>query len=163
MADVLGVDKELGFSLSTDKYFSEMKKVHFISADHGGNYDFGEGMNNIYALSEKTEIVEYSDGEVHLAANPYGEGRGVYIAGLPYNHDNTRLLLRSLYYAAHKEGELHKWFAENAALEVHAYPQMGKYAVLNNSNQAQSSLIYDGTGASFEVDLPPGGMRWFEM
>ena len=75
LANVLGVDKELGFSLSTDKYFINPVENHFISAD-STQFNFGEGMKNIYALSEETEIIEYSNGEVHLSAHPFGEGRG---------------------------------------------------------------------------------------
>lgn len=162
LADALGVDKELGFSLSTDKYFHEVTEEHFITKDHSRDFDFGESMKNIYALTNKTEILEYSNGEVHLAANQYGKGRAVYIAGLPYSPDNTRLLLRSLYYAANKEKELYKWFAENTSVEVHAYPSIKKYAVLNNSDQGQASIIH-ADGKTFTVELAPEEIRWFEM
>ena len=62
--------------------------------------DFGEGMKNVYALGPDTEIVEYSNHEVHLSAHSYGKGRSVYLAGLPYSRENTRILLRSMFYAA---------------------------------------------------------------
>ena len=156
------MDKELGFSLSTDKYFHNVTEEHFITQDHGGTFDFGESMKNVYALTRETEILEYSNGEVHLAANQYGKGRAVYIAGLPYSHKNTRLLLRSLYYAASKEEELYKWFAENTSVEVHAYPSIKKYAVLNNSDQKQNTVVHAG-GKTFTVELEPEEIRWFEM
>ncbi|MGR5914233.1 lacto-N-biose phosphorylase central domain-containing protein [Bacillus pacificus] len=44
--NVLGVDKELGFSLSTDKYFINPVENHFISAD-SIQFDFG-GRNEKY-------------------------------------------------------------------------------------------------------------------
>ncbi len=163
LADALGVDKELGFSLSTDKYFTEEVNEHFITADIEDSIDFGESMKNIYALSEDTEIIEYSNGEIHLAANEYGKGRCVYIAGLPYNEDNTRLLLRSMFYSANKEEELYRWFAENTSVEVHAYPEIKKYAIVNNSDEMQDSIIYDGDGNSFQVKLEPGEIRWAEI
>lgn len=163
LADALGVDKELGFSLSTDKYFTTEVKEHFITKDLVEPIDFGEGMKNIYALSESTEIIEYSNGEIHLAANSYGKGRGVYIAGLPYNIDNTRLLLRSMFYSANKEEELYKWFAENTSVEVHAYPEIKKYAIVNNSDVSQESIIYDGKGNPFKVKLEAGEIRWAEI
>lgn len=162
LADALGVDKELGFTLNTDKYYTEVTAGHFITEDNEDGFDFGESMKNIYALSENTEILEYSNGEVHLAVNKYGNGRCVYIAGLPYNNDNTRLLLRSMYYAANKEGELYKWFAESTAVEVHAYPEINKYAVLNNSDREQRSAIYDGDGKKMKVKLKACEIRWFE-
>jgi len=66
----LGVDKELGFSLSTDKYFTKEKEQHFITEDTRKNSEnrkdifFGESMKNIYALYENTEILEFSNGEI---------------------------------------------------------------------------------------------------
>ena len=163
MADVLGVDKELGFSLSTDKYFTEMRERHFLKEDRKGAFDFGESVKNVYALSEETEIVEFSDGEVHISAHDYGEGRGVYIAGLPYSYENTRLLLRSLYYSAHKEENMKHWYADNPLCEVHAYPETGKYAVVNNSEKAQSTTVYNGAGESAGMCLEGSQILWRDM
>lgn len=160
LADVLGVDKELGFTLSTDKYFNKAVDEHFITQDRTEPFDFGESMGDVYALSERTEVVEFSDGEVHIAANRYGQGRGVYIAGLPYSLENTRLLMRALYYAAGKESHLKKWFAENPCCEVHAYPEQGKYAVLNNTVEEQSTVVYDGEGTHAEYTIAPGAILW---
>ncbi len=162
LANALGVDKELGFSLSTDKYFVTPVEEHFISADTT-QFDFGEGMKNIYALTDKTEIIEYSNGEVHLASNDFGKGRCVYMAGLPYSEENTRLLLRSLFYAAHKEEEFHKWHASNIYCEVHAYPSVKKVAIINNSPEEQTTFVYDGDGNRKEVTLAPSEIRWEGM
>ncbi len=163
LADVLGVDKELGYSLNTDKYFVEPTEGHFITADCGEVYDFGESMKNVYALSGETEILEYSNEEIHLAANKYGEGRSVYIAGLPYGHSNTRLLLRSMFYAANQEEKMYRWFAENTAVEVHAYPEIGKFAIVNNADSDETSLIYDGEGRKNEVQLQAGEIQWHTL
>lgn len=160
LADALGVDKELGFTLHTDKYFHTPLASHFITEDVVEELDFGEGMRNIYALNENTEIISYSNGEVHLGAHTYGKGRGVYIAGLPYSTQNTRVLLRSLYYAAHKEEEFKKWYADNLYCEVHAYPDNNMYAILNNTNQEQKTNVYDGEGNHVAVTLAPGEIRW---
>ncbi|MCC8101397.1 MAG: 1,3-beta-galactosyl-N-acetylhexosamine phosphorylase, partial [Clostridiales bacterium] len=173
LADVLGVDKELGFTLSTDKYYRKVARGHFITADlRKGSLeaacstcpiDFGESMKNIYATEADTEIIEYSNDEVHAAAHPYGMGYGVYFAGLPYSFENTRILLQALYYAAGKPEEMKKWFASNPACEVHAYPENGKYAVLNNTSESQTTAVYDGNGRKSECSLLPGGMLWMDM
>lgn len=160
LAEAFGVDKEVGFSLSMDKYFVTPVKEHYITKGRTSDFDFGESMKNVYALSESTEIIEYSNGEIHLAANTYGKGRTVYAAGLPYSPENTRLLMRSMFYAAHKERELEKWFADNIYCEVHAYPDSKKYAVVNNSDQKQSTLVFDGEGNSVRLDLEPCGIYW---
>lgn len=163
LADVLGVDKELGFSLSSDKYFTKACGNHYITEDRTGAFDFGESMHNVYALDGDTEILEFSDGEVHAAAHAYGRGRSVYFAGLPYSAENTRLLLRALYYAAGQEEALYRWYADNPLCEVHAYPEAGEYAVLNNSAEQQITKIYDGAGRITTETLAPGAILWKEM
>ncbi len=160
LADVLGVDKELGFSLSTDKYFTRVKEEHFLSRDRKEDFSFGESMHNVYALSEETEIVEYSGHEVHLSAHAYGKGRGIYLAGLPYSDENTRLLLRCLYYSASREENLSRWYADNPYCEVHAYPEQGSYAVVNNSSREQKTLVYNGDGKAEEITLADGEIIW---
>lgn len=163
LADVLGVDKELGYSLSTDKYFVKQLDRHFITEDLAGSIDFGEGMKNVYALGPDTEIAEYSNHEVHLSAHPYGKGRGVYIAGLPYSYGNTRLLIRSLFYAASRESQMKRWYADNLYCEVNAYPETGRYAVVNNSSSAQTTQVYDGQGNGRTLDLEPCEIKWYAI
>lgn len=162
LAQALGVDKENSFTLHTDKYFHDVCESHFITQDLVEAMDFGEGMRNIYANSADTQILSYHNGEVELATHTYGKGRCVYIAGLPYSEQNTRVLMRSLYYAANKEKEFTHWYADNLYCEVHAYPQIHQYAILNNTNMKQTTLVYDGKGKVNEVTLNPGEIRWEE-
>ena len=160
LADILGVDKELGFTLSTDKYFKTALDSHFITEDRNSDFDFGESKHDIYALSAATEIIEYSNNEVHMAANAYGKGRGVYISGLPYSYENTRLLMRAMFYAASREDRYHIWYADNLNCEVNAYPESGKYAILNNSNETQTTKFYDGEGNCETITLEPCEILW---
>ena len=169
LAQVLGVDKELGFSLSTDKYFTKEKGKHFITEDvrknseNGKDIFFGESMKNIYALYENTEILEFSNGEIHLSSHDFGKGRGIYIAGLPYSDENTRLLWRALHYAAHKENEFNKWNCTNVHCEVHIYPEKNKIAYINNSIEEQVTEVYNERGASKTIKLNPGEIIWEEL
>ena len=169
LAQVLGVDKELGFSLSTDKYFTKEKGKHFITEDvrknseNGKDIFFGESMKNIYALYENTEILEFSNGEIHLSSHDFGKGRGIYIAGLPYSDENTRLLWRALHYAAHKENEFNKWNCTNVHCEVHMYPEKNKIAYINNSTEEQVTEVYDERCASKTIKLNPGEIIWEEL
>lgn len=160
LADIMGVDKELGFTLSTDKYFKTALDAHFITEDRISDFDFGESKHDIYALSANTEIIEYSNNEVHMASNRYGKGRGVYISGLPYSYENTRLLMRAMFYAAGKEDQYHIWYADNLNCEVNAYPESGKYAILNNSNETQTTNFYDGDGNCESITLEPREILW---
>ena len=159
LSDILGVDKELGFSLSTNKYFEDLTEDHFINQNRT-EYDFGESVHNIYSTNENTTILEYSNNEIHLATSSYGEGRSVYIAGLPYSIENTRLLLKSLVYAAGKEDEYHIWHSTNPNCEINVYPETNYYGIINNSMEAQETEIFDGDGNSKIYHLEPSELLW---
>ena len=60
LSDVLGADREMGFSMSTDKYneLSPKYRDHFILEDIKGEIDFGEGKNRIYAQGANYEILD---------------------------------------------------------------------------------------------------------
>ncbi len=161
LASALGVEKELGFSLSTDKYFNTAASSHFITEDNL-SWNFGESMHNVYAVSALTQILEYSNGEIHASANTYGLGRCVYLAGLPYSHENTRILLRALYFAAGKEAAFYTWHCSNVFCEIHAYPDTQKFAVVNNTDKPQQTIVYQTKEVFFTVDLAPCEIRWME-
>lgn len=169
LSDVLGVDEEKGLTLSEDKYNIE-KKAHFITEDITGEIDYGEGKKNIYALSG-TEVLDIeisprfkrsvNVGEVKLAANEYGRGRGVYIAGLPYSAQNARLLLRALFWSANKENEMKKAYSSNINVDCSYYPEQGKYALVNNTNDKQETVFYNVQGGKEKVTLSAGEIGWF--
>ena len=162
LASALGVEKETGFTLGFDKYNWDEHPDHFILADCKGEVDFGEGKKNIYAL-EGTEILVQREKEVQMAVNGFGEGRCVYISGLPYSFVNSRILYRAILWSAHGEDDLYRWFSTNYNVEVHAYVKNGKYCVVNNTYEPQSTTVYTGDGSSFQLDLGANEMRTFEI
>ena len=162
LASALGVEKETGFTLGYDKYNWDEHPDHFILADCKGEVDFGEGKKNIYAL-EGTEILVQREKEVQMAVNGFGEGRCVYISGLPYSFENSRILYRAILWSAHGEDDLYRWFSTNYNVEVHAYVKNGKYCVVNNTYEPQSTTVYTGDGSSFQLDLGANEMRTFEI
>lgn len=161
LANALGVEKENGFNLNTDKYNWE-EHSHFIKEDCTKDIDFGEGKKNIFAL-DGTVVLRQIDKEVQLAVNDFGKGRCVYISGLPYSFENSRLLYRSIIWSAHDEDGLHKWFSTNFNVEVHAYVKNGKYCVVNNTYEPQSTVVFKGDGSSFELDLDANEIIWYEI
>ena len=161
MASVLGVEKETGFTLNYDKYNWEQNPDHFILADAPEGVDFGEGKKSIYAM-EGTQILVQQDKEVQMAVNAFGEGRSVYISGLPYSFKNSRVLYRAILWAAHGEQELCKWFSTNYNVEVHAFVKNGKYCVVNNTYEPQSTTVYTDSG-SFDLDLEANEIRWYNI
>ena len=167
LADVLGVDEEIGYTLSVDKY-NITKVPHELTAGLE-SVDYGEDKKNIYAL-EKTKVLDiaFSDrfkrnvnaGEVKMAVNEYGSGRSFYITGLPYSFENSRLLYKAMCYVAKKD--LNVCYATNAATECNYYPAAKKYAVVNNSDQPQTTDFYDINGKKTILSLAPMEIRWIK-
>ena len=162
LAGQLGVEKETGFTLGYDKYNWEEHPEHFITADCTKEIDFGEGQKGMYALPGTTIICQ-REKEVQMAVNDCGKGRTVYLSGLPYSFENSRLLYRSILWSAHAEEELNHWFSSNFNVEVHAYVKNGKYCVVNNTYEPQTTTVYRGDGSSFELALEANEIRWYEI
>ncbi len=162
LSSVFGVEKETGFTLNYDKYNWEEHSEHFILKDCTKPVDFGEGKKSMYALPFASVLVQ-RDKEVQFAVNEYGKGRAVYISGLPYNFENNRILYRSVLWSASSEHMLHTWYSSNFNVEVHAYVENGKFCVVNNTYEAQSTVIYKGDGAQFNLDLKANEIKWFDI
>ncbi len=161
LASLLGVEKETGFTLNYDKYNWDANHSHFILADCPNDVDFGEGKKSMYAL-ESAQILVQKDKEVQMAVNSYGKGRSVYISGLPYSFCNSRILYRAILWSAHCEDELNKWFSTNYNVEVHAFVKNGKYCVVNNTYEPQSTTVYTDHN-SFPLDLAANEIRWYSI
>ena len=161
LSDVLGVDREMCFSLSTDKY-NEKNDDHFILEDIDGSLDFGEGTSRVYAQGGHYQILAMDGEYSQLVVNEYGRGHSVYFAGLPYSPQNCRLLLRAIYYAAGMEQEMKRYYVTNVDTEVTVFQKTGKIAVINNSAQAQHTELYIKGKCAYVLDLKPGEMRWVD-
>ena len=170
--DILGVERENGYSLNTRRYNTEANPNHFILEDVEGEVDFGEGKKNIVALDgtqvliqNATELpfqVRHAE-EVQMAVREFGNGRGVYISGLPYSFENSRILYRAVLWSASAESELNCWFSTNYNVEVHAYVKNGKYCVVNNTYEPQDTTVYVGDGSCFDLHLDANEIKWYQI
>lgn len=159
LADVLGVDREIGWGLSTNRRFTTDAE-HFALADMTGAIDVGEGTPDIVPVAPGVQVLQAVDGQVQAASNSYGRGRAFYLSGLPYNHDNARLLHRALYWAAGEDERYGAWTADDPRVEVAHYPNVARFVALNNSTDPVRTRVRGATGAVWTVDLPPGGHEW---
>ncbi|WP_216387279.1 1,3-beta-galactosyl-N-acetylhexosamine phosphorylase [Arcanobacterium phocae] len=161
LADILGVDQEIYHSLNVDKYWPELTEDHFVIQDiPRESLDFGEAIMNTFPISQQTTVISGLDGQVQLAVNKYDDGRGVYLSGLPYSALNARLLERALFYAAHKEGQYAVWGSSNPECEVAYFAEKGIYAVVNNSEKPQHTVVSLPGGKTATCDLAPSAIEW---
>ena len=163
--DVLGVQKEAGLTSNNKKVLpTDLAEGHFLTADLAStNPSLGKHVQGIYPCLPTTQIVAKDvEGSVTVAANDYGRGRGVYLAGFEFGSEQNRLLQRAIWYAAGREEEMPKrWFSTNIETEIAGYPETGKYIVINNSYEPQTTTITDGEGRERRVELEANGSRWF--
>jgi len=165
--DILGVQKETGISNDGKKVLpTDLIEGHFLAVDLAStDPSLGRHVQTIYPCLESTQIVAKDrEGSVTVAANDFGQGRGVYLAGFEYGAEQNRLLQRALWYAAGREDEMpRRWFTANIQTEIAAYPETGKYIVINNTDESQTSTITDGKGIERSVTLDSNASKWFDF
>ncbi len=153
---------ETGFTLNYDKYNWDVTHNHFIIEDCTKDIDFGEGKQCIYAL-EGTTILAQKEKAVQMAVNEFGKGRAVYLSGLPYSFENSRVLYRSILWSTHDEDNINKWYSTNFNVEVHAYVKNNKYCIVNNTYEKQKTTIFLGNSSSFALELDANEIIWYEI
>ncbi|MDE5896217.1 MAG: 1,3-beta-galactosyl-N-acetylhexosamine phosphorylase, partial [Clostridia bacterium] len=169
LADLLGVEKERGFTGLFLKHNVQVNADHFIMRDAQGEVDDAGGVDLVFALPSAQILAARSSRflpegvnncHVKLAVNEYGKGRSFYASGLAYNASNTRILYRALLWCAHKEELLKRAFAENRQVECHYYPAAKKYALVNQTDSPQESVFYTIDGKLRKVELSAGQLLW---
>ncbi|QAT39928.1 1,3-beta-galactosyl-N-acetylhexosamine phosphorylase [Clostridium sp. JN-9] len=163
LSDILGVDREMGYTLSCTRHDKAYEGKHFILEDQNSEINFGEGMKYVYATSESTKILSMDKDDINLSVNEFGNGRAVYISGLPYTPENVRLLLRSIYFAASREEEMFNWYTSNCNTECAAYLDTGNAAVINNSDKDQETELYMDKNNTIKLILKPYEIKWLNI
>ncbi|WP_026459957.1 1,3-beta-galactosyl-N-acetylhexosamine phosphorylase [Schaalia suimastitidis] len=162
LADVLGVDREIGWSLSTDRY-PRIVDSHFITADLEGDFVYGEDPGDVFAIDEETTVLRIERGAIRLATREYGQGRSVYMAGLTWSTQNSRMLHRALLWAAGAQDQWESVLASsNPDIEVAYYSGVGRAFVYNNTANAASTRI-TGQGLHLDVHLDGSKGQWIDL
>lgn len=159
--DVLGVQKETGTGISCPAAHATEPATHFITADLGRAPDVGTRKSWVFRHDRGTEVLAAWENHVHLAVNRYGNGRAVYLAGLPYSPDNSRLLLRALVWAAQRESALEPWSADSPGCDVVAWPESGVWAAANSTDSPLRTWVRLGDGRTTEIELPAYGIGFW--
>jgi beta-D-galactosyl-(1->4)-L-rhamnose phosphorylase len=137
---------------------------HFITADVTGPLELGCDTGDLYVLSEKTEVLAEREGSPQLAVHGFGQGRSVYLSGLKFSPENTRLLHRALFWAAAQEAKWGTWQSANVRTEATWFAKAGKLVVINNAGEPQETVVTLGDGrASRDVRLEAHGIAIIDV
>jgi 1,3-beta-galactosyl-N-acetylhexosamine phosphorylase len=135
-------------------------KSHFITSDASDRSDFGTPESFVFAHDPKAKVLALKDGHVMCAANTFGRGRSVFLAGLPFSFENARLLHRAIFWAAGRAAELNRWHTTNPLTDTAHYPKSGAWVVVNHDGRPQSTTAYDGRARPRRVALKPYESKW---
>jgi beta-D-galactosyl-(1->4)-L-rhamnose phosphorylase len=165
LAPVLGIDRESLLCETNVDYDGHLEEDHFISRDNRGSLEFVSNVSNLKLKSEPARIVNclptgncdyfYEYLQPQVVVNHFGAGRSVYLSGFKYNPDNTRTLARALFWAAGQEAAFDNWRCENPHTECAYFPGAGKLLVVNNSRDAQNTVIHTPGGKPMDCALEP--------
>ena len=189
---MIGVDEERYQTLSVDKYFPPVVPDHFITADVPvdpaareaweqagyriplsgcgggqsikplGGIDFGEPVLNTYPVNENVTLLRADGGQVQLATNDYGKGRGVYISGLPYSAATPDCWNACCSTLPTTKTSMRPGARPIRNAKWHTSPEQGLYCVINNTDQPQKTTVTLADGTTEDFDLPDSGIAWRE-
>ena len=160
LSHILGVDREIGTKLNNIKLEYEVSvKNHFILEDIVDNLDFGKDIDNVFILGKETSVLSAKDGSPEVAVKSFGKGKSVYLSGFKFTPENTRLLHRSLYWAAGKQKDYGPWTCSNIHTDCAFYPNTKKLVVISSSNNREKTKVFDGEGKTHDVSLEPHGIK----
>jgi beta-D-galactosyl-(1->4)-L-rhamnose phosphorylase len=163
LAHLLGVDREIGRTLSKDKPLYEKAGAHFITQDVTEEIDFGKDVDGIFVTGSATQVLADRDGSPRVSVHDFGSGKAVYLSGYKFTPQNTRLLHRALYWAASAESDFGPWTCSNIHTECAHYPGSNKLVVINNSEEKQETMVLNSNGEPIEVSLGPLGIQVIDL
>jgi beta-D-galactosyl-(1->4)-L-rhamnose phosphorylase len=164
---VLGVDREIGRTLSHEKRIYEKDAAHFIMADVAtyvaGAVDLGKDVDNVFVVSGDTQVLADRDRSPRVAAHRFRAGRAVYLSGYKFTPQNTRLLHRALYWAAGVEGDFGYWICSSIHTECAYYPASNKLVVINNGDRDEETTVFDADRNGIDVSVEPFGIEIIDL
>ncbi|MDO5672564.1 MAG: 1,3-beta-galactosyl-N-acetylhexosamine phosphorylase [Actinomycetaceae bacterium] len=177
MADVLGVDKELGQGLSSRRPQTALGNHYVLDGSEkapGGKTRLeldqtAEDAKNVFAINEATQVLALNETGIRAAVNSYGKGHGVYLAGLPYSETNACVLYRAILWAAGFQAraagaEDPLWYADDPRVEVAVYTgENGVKLCAYNNTEHDVTCTLHGSSQVEEIRLRGLEARWFDL
>jgi 1,3-beta-galactosyl-N-acetylhexosamine phosphorylase len=160
LADVMGVDREMGQGIQNASVKVPSYQKHFITNEPFDSLDFGTPQSFVFVTDPRVQILFTKESHVMLATNTFGKGRSVYLAGLPYSLANSRLLLRSIFWAANQEPQMQKWFSINFQTDCAVWLEAGHFLVVNHTDCPQTTTVISDHNHQYSIKLDPFGYKW---
>ncbi len=139
MAHVLGVDKDLGDRVCHGHFNCELAVENWVSKEYKGRTK-----KHVYITDEDTRVLCEIDGKPAITTHPFGQERGIYMAGFEVNPVTTRMLLDLILEIAGDKEKL--YITDNRDCECAFYPGSDTIVVINNSDKPQTTKVNTKAG-----------------
>ncbi len=161
LGDVFGLEKETSLTMGRVAQPVVLNNEHYLAQRLTGEEEFGN-LSYVYSQAQDLDVIAAQDQHLALTAREYGQGRSVYLGNLPFTMTNARLLQHVLVWLSHAENETYPWLSSSPLVDACYYPETGKAAIVNYSEQAQTVTITDTQGKTHEFSIDGHEWRWLE-
>ena len=117
--------------------------------------------DHLYLTDGETRVLAEQDGCPAIATHTFGRGRGIYLAGFAYSPENARMLLNLMLWATGTDSSRVPYLTDNAACECAWFPAARRLVVINNTEQAQTTVIHTPEG-DVRAELAPFATRMIQ-
>lgn len=171
LSDVLGVQKEIGYTYSKTKFFSKKNIDHWIINDiNVENIHFGKQGLGVYPTTSDVIFASESafnpttclwiGGDVYMSANIYGKGRSVFISSLLDSPEAFRLIYKTLLWVSRKENLYKKALSLDVNTDCYYYKELNSYAILNSSKKDVETTFFDIDGNPKAISVEANKILW---
>ncbi len=154
LAEVFGVDRDLGTKKCLRKYHYEVEKESFVLADTPEIAASMKALDGVYLKKAGVKVLGEKDGLPVITVNNFKKGRAMYLSSFRTSIEASRFLLRAILYAAQNETMIDKYICSNLYTECAYYGEIDKLVTINNTGEEQTTEILTDKG-SVTVTLKP--------
>ena len=157
MARALGVDEDTGARVCHGRWPVQADLVEGLIPEGATLCT----RDHLYLTDGETRVLAEQDGCPAIATHTFGRGRGIYLAGFAYSPENARMLLNLMLWATGTDSSRVPYLTDNAACECAWFPAARRLVVINNTEQAQTTVIHTPEG-DVRAELAPFATRMIQ-
>ena len=136
LARILGVDKDTGARVCHGRWPVHENPVAGLIPEG----EVLETKENLYLTDGNVRVLAESEGKISIAANDFGKGKGIYMAGFSFSPVNARMLLNLMLWAKGESLE-NNYLPDNSYVECAWFPHNRKLILINNSDEVQKASV----------------------
>ena len=152
MARALGVDEDTGARVCHGRWPVQADLVEGLIPEGATLCT----RDHLYLTDGETRVLAEQDGCPAIATHTFGRGRG-----FAYSPENARMLLNLMLWATGTDSSRVPYLTDNAACECAWFPAARRLVVINNTEQAQTTVIHTPEG-DVRAELAPFATRMIQ-